>query len=187
MSARAAAVAVADHLAACGVSLPYLVMYVAETYALLGEEPPLCHRHSIARARREIGLDGEAEVQAWVHQYAAWIAAAGAVLESVQELDPEPVPVIPLEAQVAALLAEIGVSGRDLLLAEVAWFGACARSQWLSRYWGGHPGITRICGMDPIANAAHREIDPQRCREIAGEVHKQMPGIAKSAEEIANP
>jgi len=182
VTAATAAVAVADLAFSGGNSLAWVTVFVAETHIMLGAEPPVCHRHSVARARREIGVDGVEQVKVWVQQHRGWITAAGDLLAEMDEVERDPIPAIPREAEIAGSIAEFAAEGP---LAEVIWAGFAARAQWLRRFMGCDATAARLISADPIAENAFQILSGERCTEIANRVHTQMPQISKEAERIA--
>ncbi|BBY97864.1 hypothetical protein [Mycolicibacterium fallax] len=184
MSARAAAAAVADHAIANEMPLPWVTVYAAEAYLLLGCEPPLAHGPAIAMARREIGVEGETQVLAWLADHRDWITAAGAALTALDDLETDPIPDTPREAALIGAAAERAALAAGAPLAEVIWHGTCATAQAQARFWGIEPGITRICGADPIAGAAARwaALPNARLIEIANAVHQRLREFAAAAE-----
>ena len=184
MSARAAAAAVADHAIAGEATLAWLVVYVAETFALFGAPEPLAHGPAITMARSEVGAEGEAYVRGWLADHRDWITAAGAALTALDDLETDPVPAIPREAELIGAAAERAAAAAGAPLAEVAWAGVCAQAQAQARFWNIEPGITRICGADPIAGAAARwaALPNARLIEIANAVHQRLREFAAAAE-----
>ena len=183
-AAAAVAVAVADHLVHRDVPLDWVVVYAAETFALFGAEPPIMHAPAIAIARDAIGDEAVAYARWWIDDNRGWAAVSGAALEALQELEPDPIPDTPREAALIGAAAERAALAAGAPLAEVIWHGTCATAQAQARFWAVDPGITRVCGADPITGAAGRwaALPNARLIEIANAVHQRLREFAAAAE-----
>jgi hypothetical protein len=184
VSARAAAVAVADHLAAGGISLQWLTVTVAEIHRVIGAYRMLLHARAVNVAVDEIGLENAEFIGAWAEEHRAWIAREGAPLSALEELDPDPHLPPTREAVTICAVAESAAVRGGCSLAETIWIGVCAAEQWRLRLCGGEPDPQRILGADPLANAALGVLGEARTIGLAALVAERFDGLVEVAEAV---
>ncbi len=110
-------------------------------------------------ARREVPPDVVTAMGDWVGARWGAIVTAGAVLDSLGELNLEPVPPLPDGARAYRAAAEQLALAAGESCAAVSWAGAQAAARWL-RLYGGRVlnSLAELAAVDPVLAAAGREL-----------------------------
>ncbi|CPS10941.1 Uncharacterised protein [Mycobacteroides abscessus] len=162
---------------------------VTSTLHLFGEEDARVEGFPddavLQAALKEMLPEKHGVMASWVMEHFEWISDSAEVLDALDEIAPDPFPLIPTSADSYRRAAEDLALAAGESCAAVSWAGAVATGRWSRLYSDREVTLTELEARDSVLAAARRGLSREEALRVARWVIDQWERVDDMATERA--